>query len=167
MRIDRAFAALILTAFYLTDCAQIQCSRKSHDFKCQGIGKFSDTVLVCDLAHQVCQYEGGRKPMCVEKIASAVICNDTNEIKCACDYNDNGYPFCACADRGTLKKLSMYSRLGISACIILLLICCGIFTYRYTKRRQKRLNRPLAPPQEEHFESPPPSYEAAVRLTED
>ena len=166
MGISITFTPFLLAAYQLVDCVQIRCPRKSQEFKCHGIGKFSDTVEVCDLGHQVCQYQDSKRPVCVEKVVNAVICNNTNEIKCVCDYNDNGYPFCACADRGTLKQLSVYSWLGISACVLLLLICGGIFIYRFTMRRGKRLNRPSAPPVEEE-EEPPPSYEATVRLAVD
>ena len=157
---------VILSAtLLLPDCAQIKCSRKSQEFQCHGIGRFSDTVEVCDLSHQICQYVDNKKPLCVEKTVDPVICNNTDDIKCTCDYHNNGYPFCACADRGTIEQISGYSWIGISACILLVLICASIFIYRFIMRRQKRLNRPSAPPEEEEDELPPPSYDAAVRLT--
>ena len=156
----------LLTACHVIDCVQISCSRQSQKFKCHGIGKFSDTIEVCDLGHQICQYEDSKKPICMEKAVDAVICNSTDKISCVCDYNNNGFPFCACAERGTLKQLTVYSWLGISACIALLLICAGIFIYRFSLRRKKRLDRSSAP-LDEDGESPPPSYQAAVGLIDD
>ena len=147
---------------------EINCSRKSQKFQCRGIENFSDMIEECDLRHQICQYKDHFKPVCVERLANlTTTCTETSEIQCSCSYYDNGSPFCACAERGVLKKLSVYSWIGISVCILTVLICCIIFIYRYSYRRKRRLARSIPPgsPAEEEA-TPPPPYDVAVRLTE-
>ena len=141
-----------------------QCPRKSISFDCYGAGPYSDTSKVCDLSYQLCQYEWNQMPKCVDRPLEPVICNSTEEVLCTCQYGDNGYPFCECAEKVLLKKLSLYSWLGIIGCALLIIICGSIFTYRFVKRRKKRLNRPSAPPDDNVENDAPPPYETAIML---
>lgn len=143
---------------------ETECPRKSLKFDCYGAGPYSDTVKVCDLSYQICQYEWNLKPKCSNRPHVAVICNSTNELVCTCQYDETGYPSCGCAEKSVLKRLSLYSWIGIAVCIVLIIICGSIFMYCFIKRRKERLNRP--PQDNSENESAPPPYETAVMLTQ-
>lgn len=160
------YLSLILNIFELK-CYEISCSRKSQEFQCRGIENFSDVIEVCDLGHQICQYDDLFRPVCVERLTDlTTTCNETSEIKCSCAYYDNGSPYCACAERGVLKQLSVYSWLGVSIGILTAVACCIIFIFRFNYRRKKRLRRSIPSSSPVEVDEPPP-YDVAVRLTEE
>ena len=148
----------------VVDC--LDCHRRSQEYRCKGTGHYSETVEICDLIYQVCSYEAGSKPKCIERntVIDAVQCNSTTESQCACDYNDDGYPVCVCAGRSLLKRMGTYTWLGVIVCLIMAAVCVGLFIHVYRRRRLKRQSQPSAPPPE--AELLPPSYEAALEITQ-